>query len=117
MCIRDSSNTIERACILAKGDSTYRIDPKHLVLNQRMSNADQLIPPADLLPTTIMEISEQSYRLALNWIEKKYLKRCLELLKDDNQKLIQLLGIGKTRYYEKKKDLGLIENQGFERLF
>jgi len=115
--IRELSNTIERACILAKGDSAYRIEPKHLVLNQRMSNADQLIPPADLLPTTIMEISEQSYRLALNWIEKKYLKRCLELLKDDNQKLIQLLGIGKTRYYEKKKDLGLIENQGFERLF
>lgn len=115
--IRELSNTIERACILARGDSTYRIEPKHLALNQRISNSEQMGLPSDLLPTTLEEISEQSYRLALNWIEKKYLKRCLDLLKNDNQKLIQLLGIGKTRYYEKKKDLGLIEGQGYERLF
>lgn len=115
--IRELSNTIERACILAKGDSTYRIEPKHLALNQRISNSEQAGLPSDLLPSTPEEISEQSYRLALNWVEKKYLKRCLDLLKNDNQKLIQLLGIGKTRYYEKKKDLGLIEGQGYERLF
>lgn len=115
--IRELSNTIERACILAKGDSTYKIEPKHLLLSPKKTNSEQITVPADLLPNSVADISEQSYVLSLNWIEKNYLKRCLDLLKGDNQKLIQLLGIGKTRYYEKKKDLGLIEQPGSERLF
>ena len=115
--IRELSNTIERACILAKGDSTYKIEPKHLLLSAKKTNSEQVTVPSDLLPTSIADISEQSYVLSLNWIEKNYLKRCLDLLKGDNQKLIKLLGIGKTRYYEKKKDLGLVEQPGSERLF
>lgn len=115
--IRELSNTIERACILAQGSSSYKIEPKHLLLSSRISNSEQVTVPADLLPHTAADISEQSYKLTLNWIEKNYLKRCLDLLRGDNLKLIQLLGIGKTRYYEKKKDLGLTENSGFERSF
>lgn len=113
--IRELSNTIERACILAQGDSSYRIEPKHLLLSSKISNTEQVTVPADLLPQVAEEISQESYTLTLNWIERNYFKRCLDLLKGDNLKLIQLLGIGKTRYYEKKKDLGLIESAKFER--
>ncbi len=113
--IRELSNTIERACILAHGDSTFRIEKRHLCLNTRIINNDQVMVPSDLLPQSVEEISEQSYNLSLNWMEKNYLKRSLELAKNDNQKVIQSLGIGKTRYYAKKKDLGLIEPSGFER--
>ncbi len=113
--IRELSNTIERACILAQGDSTFRIEKRHLFLNSRILSPEQVTVPSDLLPQTIEDISEESYSLCLNWIEKNYLKRCLELAKGDNQRVIQSLGIGKTRYYAKKKDLGLIEQSGFER--
>ena len=113
--IRELSNTIERACILAQGDSTFRIEKKHLCLNTRILNTEQVMVPSDLLPQAFEDISEQSYNLCLNWMEKNYFKRSLELAKNDNQKIIQSLGIGKTRYYAKKKDLGLIEQSGFER--
>ena len=113
--IRELSNTIERACILAQSDSSYKIEKKHLFLNSRMTTAEQLHLPQDLLPMTPEDISEQTYQLSLNWIERNYFKRCLELVRGDNQKVIQSLGIGKTRYYQKKKDLGLLEQAVFER--
>jgi DNA-binding NtrC family response regulator len=100
---------------LADGDSTYRIEAKHLLLSNRISNNEQVTVPANLLPNNLEDISEETYQLSLNWIEKNYFKRCLDLVKGDNQKLIQLLKIGKTRYYEKKKDLGLVEQSPFER--
>ncbi len=113
--IRELSNTIERACILAQGDSTFRIEKKHLFLNSRVLNTEQVTVPSNLLPQAVEDISEQSYSLCLSWMEKNYFKRSLELAKNDNQKVIQSLGIGKTRYYAKKRDLGLIEQSGFER--
>lgn len=113
--IRELDNVIERACIHTKSDSLAWIKPDHLILQSQPSPPSEVGIPNDLFPKSEGEISADTFNLGINWVEKNYLKRALQILNGDNKKLISLLGIGKTRYFEMKKNLGLTENQIFER--
>lgn len=113
--IRELDNVIERACIHTKSDSVTWIKPDHLSLQSQPSPPSEVGIPNDLFPKSEGEISADTFNLGVNWVEKNYLKRALQILNGDNKKLISLLGIGKTRYFEMKKNLGLTENQIFER--
>ncbi|MBL7542235.1 MAG: sigma-54-dependent Fis family transcriptional regulator [Bdellovibrionaceae bacterium] len=113
--IRELDNVIERACIHTKSDSLTWIKPDHLSLQSQPSPPSEVGIPNDLFPNSEGEISADTFNLGINWVEKNYLKRALQILNGDNKKLISLLGIGKTRYFEMKKNLGLTENQIFER--
>lgn len=60
--IIDIGGSYERICRLLDGQYVP------LGLNQGLSFSEQMGLPSDLLPSAPEEISEQSYRLALNWV-------------------------------------------------
>jgi DNA-binding NtrC family response regulator len=109
--IRELKNTVERACLLARGEAINKIQPSHIILSSLSPGEQSITLPSDLLPTDIDELSPDAYLKSLAWMERNFLKKGLEITGDDNQKLMKLLGLSKTVYYEKKKALGLMEKQ------
>lgn len=109
--IRELKNTVERACLLARGEVRNKIEPCHIILSNLSPGEETTTLPADLLPTSPEEINQEAYLNCLAWMERNYLKKGLEITGEDNQALIKLLGLSKTVYYEKKKALGLMDKQ------
>jgi DNA-binding NtrC family response regulator len=107
--IRELKTTVERSCLLARSEFSTKIEPRHIVLSYIAVGEDILTIPAGLFPRTITDLTENSFEKCVEWMEKLYIKRGLELTHDDNNTLMDLLNLGKTVYYEKKKRLGLSE--------
>ncbi|BCB27864.1 transcriptional regulator [Sulfurimicrobium lacus] len=89
--IRELRNILERACLLADGDT---ILPEHL--------------PEDLEPVTdyVKEAAEEEI-VPLEEAERRYLRWALERHGSDRRLLAQKLGLGERTLYRKLKDAGV----------
>lgn len=104
--IRELANTIERACFLVRGSGSLKIQPEHLML-VNLTPASGVSIPSYLLPKNEIEVSRKKYQQCMGWIQKVFLEKSLDLLKNDNTELISRLEISKSFYYQKKKELGV----------
>lgn len=110
--IRELDNTVERACILLQGSLKNRIEREHLKIGKVSFNPNQLIVPKDLVPVNPEDISPWSFRQALDWMEKIYLEKSIEVFRGDNRQIIERLGISRSQYFKRKKELSLLDSQG-----
>jgi two-component system response regulator HupR/HoxA len=109
--IRELKNTIETACVKAHAVNKSKIEPCHILLTDLGIGEEAPTLPSDLIPKTKDELNAESYQRTLDWVDRYYLKRGLELTDDDNGALMDLINMTKTVYYEKKKKLGLSDKQ------
>lgn len=107
--IRELENTIERATILAKHARRPIIMPEHLVLelNTEKPTKKSVFVPDALFPKEEKDISKESLQNCMNWMERSYLERTLEILKQDNQATYSKVGMSKAHYFRRKKAIGL----------
>ncbi|MFN8944655.1 MAG: sigma-54-dependent transcriptional regulator [Pseudobdellovibrionaceae bacterium] len=111
--IRELENTIERAVIMARGSRRHFISLEHLSLsnsNPRPTKASVFVPN-ELLPKAESDITQNALQNCIDWIEKTFLERSLEILKDDNQAVYTKVGMSKASYFRRKKAIGLNADQ------
>ena len=101
--IRELQNTIERACILARGTGS-KILPEHLVIANLKSKSNQMLLPG-LLPMESSEVTKDKYQECMDWMQRTFIEMGLKLLRGNNNELIERLGISRSHYYERKKEL------------
>ena len=103
--IRELQNTIERATFFVKDSRRPVLKPEHLGLSTtpHLSKNASLIPE-DILPKNKEDVSAENRQNAIDWIERLYLERALKVI-GKNTALYSLLGVSKTFYYERKKQL------------
>ncbi len=101
--IRELQNTMERSSFHVKESGRPVVKPEHLGLSSSIVHSSQSLPDF-LLPKNEGEISFENRQRALDWVERIYLKRALKVAKE-NQKLLSLLGMSRSHYYERKKAL------------
>ena len=63
--------------------------------------------PPGLFPQKSEELTKERYHECINWLQKAYWERGLELLRGNNAGLIERLGISKTYYFDRKRELGI----------
>jgi transcriptional regulator with PAS, ATPase and Fis domain len=104
--IRELQNTIERASVFMKDSNRPILKPEHLGLIPSPLHhlAKTLAIPERLLPQNKQEVSSQQRQRALDWIDRIYWERALKVT-GENRTLYSLLGVSKTYYYERKKEL------------
>ena len=83
-----------------------KIQPEHLML-VNLTPASGVSIPSFLLPKNEIDVSRKKYQQCIDWIQKVFLEKSLDLLKNDNTELISRLEISKSFYYQKKKELGV----------
>jgi DNA-binding NtrC family response regulator len=86
--VRELENVIERALILCDGGS---IEPDHLPMGVRLTPAFEPGGESDL-----PELDE---------VERRYIKRVLEICKGHRQKAAEILGISERNLYRKLKEI------------
>lgn len=108
--IRELENTVERAVIMARGSRRHYISSEHLTLNSGYSrpNKDSIFVPTELLPKTESAITANALQNCIDWIERLFLARSLEILRDDNQAVYTRVEMSKANYFRRKKAIGLI---------
>ena len=111
--IRELENTIERASIMAKDSRRPIIAIEHLMLksSEARPTKNSLFVPTTLLPKSETEISAMGLQGCINWIERIYLERSLELMKNDNQSVYAKVEMSKAQYFRRKKAIGLTPDQ------
>lgn len=103
--IRELQNTIERASIFVKDSSRPILKPEHMgLLPTSLPISKMKFVPENLLPLSENDVSAQHRQKALDWIDRLYWARALNLVRE-NRAFYTLLGISKTHYYERKKEL------------
>lgn len=103
--IRELQNTIERAAVFVKDSSRPVLKPEHLgLLPTTLTLTKMKFVPENLLPQSADEISAHHRQKALDWIDRLYWERALKLIRE-NRMFYTLLGMSKTHYYERKKEL------------
>lgn len=103
--IRELQNTIERATFFVKDSRRPVIKPEHLGLSTTLHLSKNLsFIPENILPRNKEDLSAEHRQSAIDWIERLYLERALKVT-GENRALYSLLGISKTFYYERKKQL------------
>jgi DNA-binding NtrC family response regulator len=106
--IRELENAIERASVQVRGLSRPLVKVEHLGLsNEAPIPVDAQFIPANLLPRTKDEVTPDQFQRCLNWIEKIYFERCLQVFGGDNNALYTKLGLSKAHYFRRKKAIGL----------
>lgn len=108
--IRELENTIERATILARDARRPIIMPEHLVLSTTAERPTKksLFVPELLLPKEEKDISPDGLQDCMDWMERSYLERSLEIMKNDNQATYSKVGMSKAHYFRRKKAIGLV---------
>ncbi len=109
--IRELSNTIERSCILARGEPRPKIISEHLAFANIETNSDSIRIPPELQPTSIERLTAENLRKLVSWVERKYIEKGLKLLSGNNSELVERLGYSRAGFYRKKKELGLSEDR------
>ena len=109
--IRELWNSMERACILARGEARSKIKPEHLAFADIETSPDNIRLPHELQPVNIERITEANFKKIIAWIERAYIERGLKLLNGDNAVLFERLGFSRAGYFRKKKELGLSEER------
>ena len=67
--------------------------------------------PAYLLPRRPDEVTKNQYQRCVDWVQRTFIEKGLEMLGGDNNELIQRLGISRSSYYQRKKELGVSKEQ------
>lgn len=109
--IRELWNSMERACILARGEARSKIKPEHLAFADIETSPDNIRLPHELQPLSIDRLTEANFKKIITWIERAYIERGLKLLNGDNAALFERLGFSRAGYFRKKKELGLSEER------
>ncbi len=104
--IRELENTIERACLYMRGSTATKIQPEHLQIADVKTGQPSGIP-SGLIPKDAAEVTKDRYHQCMNWMQKLFFERGLELLRGNNLELIQRLGVSRSHYYERKRELGI----------
>lgn len=107
--IRELLNTIERACLFAReGNGAALIGPEHLQLSDLPLPVSEVETEASkaLLPVSPDDVSQERYQQCLDWMQRRFFETALGLLQD-NDKVIEQMGISRSYFYQKKKELGL----------
>lgn len=106
--IRQLANAVERAKINVRGSRRPVIKPEHLMLNQNVS-ARQMsaAAPSDLFPIVKEDINPSRLQKALEWVEKEFLERSLQILGGDNRSAYTLLGMSRAHFFRRKRAVGL----------
>lgn len=102
--IRELQNTIERAAVFVKDSSRPVLKPEHLGLSSTPFFEKTFAVPESLLPQKKEHVTAEHRQRAVDWIEKLYWERALKVT-EDNRTFYSQLGISKTYYYERKKEL------------
>ncbi len=106
--IRELENAIERASVQIRGTTRPLVKVEHLGLSSaRPIPQDAQLVPAGLLPKTKEDVAPDQFERCLNWIEKTYFERSLQLLGGDNNAVYTKLGLSKAHYFRRKKAIGL----------
>jgi transcriptional regulator with PAS, ATPase and Fis domain len=92
--IRELRNILERACLMADGDS---ILPQHLPAEMQCSQSPSMSQPDAI--NGILPLAE---------MERRYLQEIVHRYHGDNKSLAQLLGISERTLYRKLKDLKIM---------
>ncbi len=93
--VREMRNVLERAAILARGD-TIGVDDLALVAAST---------PKDRTPTVVLDTARE--RMSLEDLEKEHIQRVLESTGWNKVRAAEILGIGRTNLYEKIRLFGL----------
>ena len=104
--IRELENTIARACILVRGSSNVKILPEHLMLSDLEVGIGISIP-ANLFPKKKEDVTKERHQKCLDWMQKHFLQKALDIFGGDNNLVIEHLNISRAYFYQKKKELGL----------
>lgn len=107
--IRELGNTIERACILLQASTSDRIELEHLKLTNQGLLLSDIVLPSEIVPKKAEDVSAWSYKKAIEWVEKAYFQKSIEIFRGDNREIIDRLGMSRSLYFKKKKELGLID--------
>ena len=111
--IRELENTIERAVILGKDARRPYISVEHLALrnSEPRPTKNAIYIPNELLPKNESEVTAASFQGCIDWMERTYLERSLELLKNDNQAVYTKVEMSKANYFRRKRAIGLLVDQ------
>lgn len=114
--IRELENTIERASIMARDSRRPIVAVEHMMLKnaEARPTKNSLFVPTALLPKSETEISAKGLQDCINWIERIYLERSLELMKNDNQSVYAKVEMSKAQYFRRKKAIGLTPDQDLD---
>jgi two-component system response regulator AtoC len=104
--IRELENTIQRACLFMRGSGSIKIQPEHLQIAEIRATA-QIAFPSGLIPNSNPDVTKDRYRECMDWMQKLFFERGLELLRGNNLELIARLGVSRTYYYDRKRELGI----------
>lgn len=109
--IRELQNVIERALISAELGKRFVIEIEDIELSNVELRRDYPAIPNGFLPSHVSEIHSTSLESCLDWMERTYMRRSLQLVQGDNKKLIELLGLSRAHYYRRKKELDFEETE------
>lgn len=109
--IRELLNTIERACVFAKGGHSGAIKPEHLnMIATKFTSTNSGGLAEKILPISESDISENHFQNSLKLMEKLYLDRCLEIFNGDNSAVYERIKISKAKYFRRKKVIADVLN-------
>lgn len=108
--IRELENTIERACLLIRGTGSTRISPEHLMLADIQAPSGITLSNR-LFPKNSDDVTKDKYQECVDWVQKTFFEKGLELLRGDNNELIKRLGVSRSYFYERKRELGISKPQ------
>lgn len=102
--IRELQNVVERASVLAKDSNRPILKLEHLALSEHQAIGPQASLPLGILPRSKDDISAERRQNAINWIDRLFWEEGHKFSKE-NQEFYSRIGISKTYYYERKKEL------------
>lgn len=105
--IRELQHTIERACIFAQDAATPIIETEHISLIPYTGQGPSDRIPSQFFPQSIDDLSAEHIKKYLDWAEKIYLQKGLELVSGDNQSLYTKLKFSRAYYFKRKRAIGL----------
>lgn len=105
--IRELHNTIERTCLFIRDTGVTKILPEHLKISDLTKVGPQTGIPSGLIPKAAQDVTQDRYRQCMDWMQKQFFERGLELLRGNNPEMIERLGVSRSYYYERKRDLGI----------
>jgi DNA-binding NtrC family response regulator len=108
--IRELNNMVERACIFLPTTTRDRIHLEHLNFAQtQVLDLSEVFIPENLIPKNGDDVAPWSHKKIMDWVERVYFQKCMQIFKGENREIINRLGISRSFYFKKKKDLGLID--------